>query len=258
MYLTKNDAIEIIRQIQSFESDLNNIFKSRGYSFRGNLGRRNALISIAQEKETAKVLRKNFKEVIEDGRPGKPDIYIADIDRELECKITSGSKTKGTSRSFSFQTDWETICNKGKLDYVYIMCDENFQKFCFLYFDSLTSDDFFPPASGSRGKSRMNKAKAMKKVSCLIGNYIVRNDMHISSIKNTLAKESNDHLFKIRELHKKYNSILECDIEKKNIIVTARDNETIRHQNKIKKLSDRLSYWKNAGNSYTFTFEEIE
>ena len=67
MYLTRQDALEIVQRLKSFESDLNEAFTKRGYSLRDNTGRRNALISIAQERETAEVLRKRFKDVIEDG-----------------------------------------------------------------------------------------------------------------------------------------------------------------------------------------------
>ena len=166
MYLTREDIVEVLKNMQSFESDLNAVYQSRGYDFRTNTGRRNALISVSQESETAKVLRKKFEEVIEDGAPGKPDIYIKDIDTELECKLTSGSKSKG-SRVYALQTDWETLCNKGQLDYLYIVANKEFDEFCVLFFEGLTSDDFFPPANGSRGKSRMNKTNAMQKCTCL-------------------------------------------------------------------------------------------
>ena len=69
MYLTKENVVDILMRIQSFENDLNSVFSKRGYSLRNNLGRRNALISLAQERETANVLRRKFKDVIEDGAP---------------------------------------------------------------------------------------------------------------------------------------------------------------------------------------------
>ena len=117
-----------------FEQDLNNVFASYGYSFRNNLGRRNALLSNAQEHEIAEALRSTFKSVIEDGRPGKPDVVIQDINKELECKLTSGH---GKNKSYSLQTDWATLKKKGKLDYVYMIADESFSKFCVLFFEGL-------------------------------------------------------------------------------------------------------------------------
>ena len=79
MYLSREDIVKVLSEMKSFESDLNNAFAKRGYDFRSNTGRRNALMSVAQEVETAKVLREKFKKVIEDGAPGKPDIFIVDI-----------------------------------------------------------------------------------------------------------------------------------------------------------------------------------
>lgn len=255
MYLTKQDALEIVKRLKSFESDLNEAFTKRGYSLRNNAGRRNALISIAQERETANVLRKRFKDVIEDGMPGKPDIYIEDIKRELECKLTSGSKTKGKSRAYSFQTDWATICNKKKLDYVYLVCNEEFDSFCFLYFEGLTPDDFFPPAPGSRGKSRMNKAKAMKKVTCLLGDYTTKNNIQLENIKGQFINETNEHLMKSRESYKKYNAAVNEVL--KNKIKNQNDKEFKRHSVAVKKLQTRLDYWKNATPMYKFSLESI-
>ena len=119
--------------MKSFESDLSAVFSDRGYNFRSNLGRRNALLSVSQEREVARVLRKKFKRVIEDGAPGKPDIYIEDIDKELECKLTSGTRSGG-SVTYALQTDWDTICQKKKLDYLYFIVDEKFENFCVLFF----------------------------------------------------------------------------------------------------------------------------
>ena len=132
MYLTKSMVREALRNVQSFENELDNLFASYDYDLRDNLGRRNALCSQAQEKELAKVLSKTYENVIQDGAPGKPDIYIKDIERELECKLTSGNRT--SSVSYSLQTDWATLSNKGSLDYLYVLCDENFENFCVLYF----------------------------------------------------------------------------------------------------------------------------
>ena len=49
-----------------------------------------------EEKETAKTLRKKYADVESDGAPGKPDVVIHDLGKELECKLTSGSRSKGT------------------------------------------------------------------------------------------------------------------------------------------------------------------
>ena len=110
MYINRDDALEIIGGMQEFERKLANLFTDYNYDLRENLGRRNMLLSAVQEKETARVLRKKYARVEADGAPGKPDVVICDIDKELECKLTSGSKSGG-SVSFSLQTDYATLEN---------------------------------------------------------------------------------------------------------------------------------------------------
>ena len=256
MYLTKEDVVEILKRIQSFENDLNSVFSKRGYDLRNNLGRRNALISLAQERETANVLRQKFKNVIEDGAPGKPDIYIADIKKELECKLTSGSKSK-SSVSYSLQTDWETLCNKKTLDYMYILANADFKKFCVLFFEGLTPDDFFPPASGSRGKSRMNKTKAMKKVIVLHGGVINNNNVYLEKIKLETNQEFKDHMLKMRNYNAEELKLKSTQNYRREEIKKIKENEIIRHRKKIKKLSDRRLYWSNSPDKFKMLFEEL-
>jgi hypothetical protein len=195
MYLTKAMVREALKNVQTFEHELDNLFASYDYSLRNNLGRRNALCSQAQEKELAKVLRTKFESVIQDGAPGKPDIFIGDINKELECKLTSGNRS--SSVSYSLQTDWETLSNKGSLDYLYVLCDEDFEKFCVLYFEGLTTEDFYPPASGSRGKSRMKKSSAMKKAVCLHGAFSTQNENYINSYTERISENVDDYLKKV-------------------------------------------------------------
>ena len=99
VYITKDDAREILTRMKGFESDLRGVYENWEYDFRENLGRRNALVSMAQETETARVLSKKFHGVMSDGAPGKADITIGEIDTELECKLTSGSRS-GNSVTF--------------------------------------------------------------------------------------------------------------------------------------------------------------
>ena len=64
MYITREDAIGILRGMCSFERGLKSFFARYGYDLHENLGRRNILLSNAQEKETQKVLSKKYKSVI--------------------------------------------------------------------------------------------------------------------------------------------------------------------------------------------------
>ena len=169
-YITKKQIHEVLQKVRTFELSLNALFSEYGYSLNANLGRRNALLSASQEKELANVLRKQFgyADIIDDGRPGQPDIIIKSLNRELECKLTSGS---GQYKTFTLQTDYATLVRKKSLDYLYILTNPEFNKFCVIFFDNLEPSDFFPPANGSRGKSQMNKKKGMKKATFLWGDY---------------------------------------------------------------------------------------
>ena len=91
-YITKDDASRILARMMGFESDLRAVYDRWEYDFHENLGRRNALVSMSQEVETARVLSEKYSGVSSDGAAGKPDIFIGEIDAELECKLTSGSR----------------------------------------------------------------------------------------------------------------------------------------------------------------------
>ncbi len=251
-YLTPKLTQEVIGRLKTFENELCDVFHRYGYDLRDNLGRRNQLVSQAQEKEFARSLRTVFKEVIEDGAPGKPDIFIVDIDKELECKLSSGS---GKSKTFSLQTDWETLKNKGKLDYLYMLTTPDFEGFCVLLFKDLTTDDFFPPASGSRGKSRMNKAKAMKKCQALHGRFLNKRKIMIQKWgirKGMTELEKNKRIFELRnELVKTKNNKKRQKIME--IIVT----ESRRFHNKIDFYQRKINLWESKEDSFTFKFEGL-
>ena len=253
VYITQGDAREILSRMKGFESDLRGVYENWEYDFRENLGRRNALVSMAQEAETARVLSKKFRGVMADGAPGKADITIDEIGVELECKLTSGSRS-GNSVTFDFRTDWETICNKGKLDYVYILADENFEKFAFLFFEGLTPDDFFPPANGSRGKSRMNKAKGMEKCTPLFGNFVKRNDAYIDSLNAELQEAIDKFQARMAELRDREARTL-LQMERKKTLI---QNEIERTDRRMEKLRERLNYWIESPDSYTFILNDLD
>jgi hypothetical protein len=140
---------------------------------------------------------------------------------------------------------------------MYIIADNNFEKFCVLFFEGLTPDDFFPPATGSRGKSRMNKSKAMNKVHCLIGDYKCHNDAHIAKIKDEIKLEVETHRNKIRSLWDKHNNTSIKAIKKKEKIEAIGRNEFDRHVKKINKLTDRINYWKSSSKRFKFIFEKV-
>ena len=150
-YFTREDASRVINQLKGFENKLSSLFNSYDLDLRTNSGRRNMLLSQAQEAFFSRALSEKGFDCIHDGRTGEADIVINCIGKELECKLTSGSRS-----SWPLQCDYTTLSRKGELDFLYMLCNKNFDEFAVLLFENLTVDDFFFPAPGSRQKSRMN------------------------------------------------------------------------------------------------------
>lgn len=253
-YITRADALQILRNMRRFETGLKSFFSSFDYDLHENLGRRNILLSNAQEKETQKVLSKRYNSVVSDGAPGKPDVVIEDIDVELECKLTSGSRSNGTL-TYNLQTDWETICNKGQLDYNYIIASQDFTKFCYIIFVGLTPEDFHSPSTGARGKARMRKETAYPKAKFLVGSLTNNADARLETIRNEIIERTNQNKTRITELNERLSNA-NPDTKKYQKIVVMIDNETVRFNKKVEKLRKREDHWsKNC--SYTFNLEDV-
>ena len=255
MYITREDMLEVIGRMQDLENKLGNLFANHNYDLRENLGRRNQLLSCVQEKETARVLRKKYAIVLDDGAPGKPDVVICDIEKELECKLTSGSKSGG-SVSFSLQTDYATLKNKESLDYLFILANDAFDEFCVIFFEGLTIDDYFPPASGSRGKARMRKDSALKKATFLIGGVENLADEHLEKIDSELnerAQELDYRLVGLRSKLKETSLKATTAREKISDVIT---NESSRYDKAVAKLISRRKYWEENP-KYSFQFEKV-
>ena len=91
MYLTEKMMKEAIKNMQRFNAEITELYEKHGMSLAENLGRRNNMLSQSQEHFVAQELRKAYSNVITDGAPGQPDIFIKDIDTELECKLTNNT-----------------------------------------------------------------------------------------------------------------------------------------------------------------------
>jgi nitrogen regulatory protein PII-like uncharacterized protein len=215
-YITRDDTVFALSRMKRFHNDLRDVMSRNGFDLLSNLGRRNILLSQAQEKYFAEALSRRH-DVVCDGRTGEPDIVMNCIDRELECKLTSRQK----SGAISFQTDYETLVKKKRLDYLYVVADEAFDKFAVIHYKDLTPSDFRDLSSGSRGKSQLMKHSAADRADVLFGN--------IENI-NT------------RELKK-----LENKLNKKNL--------TNIQKNRLKK---SVSYWKNIPTKYSISLEAID
>jgi hypothetical protein len=181
-YLTPIMAREAIKSMKNFHDDIVDVYDRNGMDLLDNLGRRNIVMSQAQEKFFAQVLSKSYEDVIEDGHTGQPDIVIGALNKELECKLTSRHR----SGAISFQSDFETLQNKKSLDYLYVIADQLFNKFAVLHFLELTVDDFRSLSPGSRGKVAMYKHRGMKKCNVLLGDVRSLNSRHIDRLEKKL------------------------------------------------------------------------
>jgi len=183
-YLTPEMANDAIVKMKCFHDDVVSLYDEYDMDLLDNLGRRNIVMSQAQEKFFAGSLAKYYEGVQNDGRTGLPDIFIESLNKELECKLTSKHK----SGSISFQTDRETLAQKKELDFLYVIADPAFSKFAVLHFVGLTTDDFRPISPGSRGKVAMYKHKGMKKCNMLLGDAIDINERELAKINKRLSE----------------------------------------------------------------------
>ena len=181
-YLTRNDALSALADMKAFHDECKTMYARHGFNLLDNLGRRNIILSQAQEKYFADALSKKFKNVRNDGRTGEPDIVIGELNKELECKLTSRHK----GGAISFQSDYQTLLQKENLDYLYVIGDENFESFAVLHFEGLNVDDFRPLSTGSRGKVAMFKHKGMKKCNILCGDVVDINEENLEKLHKKL------------------------------------------------------------------------
>lgn len=257
MYITKEDAVNVLQNMQSFELSLKEVYDAYEYNLHENLGRRNILLSNSQEKETAKVLRKKFKEVISDGAPGRPDVVISDINAELECKLTSGSTSAKGVTSYAFYTDWQTLAKKGCLDYNFIVANKDFTEFCYIIFEGLTLDDFTEPPRSARGKAQMNKHKAFKKARFLVGGVHDRAVDYLRDTDRDIIARRLQKSTRIEELTSRLALCSDSSVSKRKNLLRVIENETKRHDKALAKLNDRKLRWTDKS-SYSFVFEKIE
>jgi len=181
-YLTREDAIFALKRMQDFHDECKSLYQRHGFNLLDNLGRRNIVLSQAQEKYFADALSQKFKDVRNDGRTGEPDIVIGELGQELECKLTSRHK----GGAISFSTDHQTLLQKNNLDYLYVIASADFKDFAVLHFQELSVEDFRPLANGSRGKVAMAKHKGMQKCNVLYGNVVDLNEKNLVRLHTKL------------------------------------------------------------------------
>ena len=167
-YLTREASVEAIKKITDLFTDINTLYDKYGIDLGNDVGRKNILISAAQEHFFAEAIKSVVGECSSDGRTGMADIVIESLDnREVECKVVCRGKTG----SWSLQADKATLEKKGSCDFLYLLFDREHANVAVLLFEDLVPDDFYDPAPGSRGKARLKKSTAFKKCIPLVGGF---------------------------------------------------------------------------------------
>jgi hypothetical protein len=181
-YLTREMATFALAKMQNFYYELESLYTKHGLNINEDMGRRNILMSSLQEKYFAKAIGGVFPDTSANGKTGEPDIIIPALNRELECKLTS----KNRSGSWALQSDYNTLSRKGAVDHLYVLASDDFGDFGVLFFEGLTTGDFHPPASGSKGKSRLNWAIAIHKCTVVMGGINDKSEKYVTDATSTL------------------------------------------------------------------------
>lgn len=187
IYINSKIAKKAILKMKTFHGSLEGIYSDNGMGFLDDLGRRNILMSRPQEVFFCKEIKNLYPSAVSDGRTGQPDILIPEIQKELECKIT----TKRKGGSWSFQADYATLERKGSCDFLYVCCDKYFNNFAVFHFDNLTTKDFKVPAPGSRGKSKLILRNCIDRCTPLIGSLQNRNKVFLKKALEKLENSKN-------------------------------------------------------------------
>ena len=167
-YLDRDSSVEAIKNISSLFNDVTDVYEKYGININRDVGRKNILISAAQEHFFANAIASVVGECSNDGRTGMADIVIGSLDdREVECKVVCRGKTG----SWSLQADKATLERKGSCDFLYLLFDRTHENTAVLLFENLVPDDFYDPAPGSRGEARLKKSSAFKKCKALVGGF---------------------------------------------------------------------------------------
>ena len=254
--LTKKMVADALADMKLFHDAQKELHESFGLDFSENLGRRNIIMSHPQEKFFTKHLRSKYQSVIDDGRTGQPDIYIEDLEREIECKLT----TRNASGAINLQSDFETLHNKKNLDYLYVIASPDFESFCVLYFEGLNTSDFRHLSPGARGKVSMKKHAGMKKCKILWGSAFDKNKAETKKLKLLTQDIADNHLQRMTNLQAR---LLEAKSSKHNPVKKIESltrmirNQAERYSKKITAIQDRKKYWEATPEKFSFILQNI-
>ena len=254
--INREMALEACVSMKSFHSELVELYNKQGMNLASNRGRRNILMSAPMEHFLAEAIKSSFTNVSCDGRTGEADITVhADSGPiEIECKLTSPHQSSG---SIAFQTDHDTLVNKGSLDYVYIIADEEFEAFCTIYFQGLTIDEFRGLSPGARGKVQMYKWAGMKKATVLVGEAISSNDTKIKKITDASKIKIEEKVSQLTQWRKQLEDLPESSKyqEKKLTEQIHRGLDYI--DSVVNKTADDVRITRQANPRYSFKYETV-
>ncbi|MDB4337484.1 hypothetical protein OAA09_00540 [bacterium] len=252
-YITKEMVHAALSRMKSFHDKQLILHEEFGIDFTENTGRRNIIMSAAQEKFFANEIASHFPDAVNDGKTGQPDIVIPSMNKELECKIT----TRRSKGGYSFQTDYETLRKKGSLDYLYVLASPDFNEFAVLFFEGLTIEDFLPPASGSRGKSQMKKSVGMKKAHVLHGDVKTINDIQITKQSVSFFNAAMSAYQDAMSSNKKIFACSPTAIRKKERLQEGLEKRMNRHSKKMQDIIDKTNYWQSTDSKYKFILDAV-
>lgn len=249
-------ALEACVAMKSFHSELVELYNNHGMNLAANRGRRNILMSAPMEHFLAESIKSAFPNVVCDGKTGAADItvYSQSGPIEIECKLTSPHQSSG---SIAFQTDHDTLVNKGSLDYVYIIADEDFEAFCVIYFQGLTIDEFRDISPGARGKVQMYKWAGMKKAKVLVGEAISSNDVKIKKITDASKIKIEEKTAELSVWRKQLESLSEGSNYKKKKLTEQIHRGLQYIDSVVNKTADDVRITRQAKARYSFKYENV-
>ena len=267
---SRETAILACRNMQQFYSKLNGLYESSDMSLEANRGRRNVLMSGPMEKFLADAINSNeiskdnlYRSVVSDGKTGETDIVIHrhkahtqedDLTIEIECKLTSPHQSSG---SITFQTDHDTLVNKGSLDYVYIIAGESFAEFCVLYFKGLTIDDFRSLSPGARGKVQMYKYLGMKKCNILVGSAVDSKQVKIEKLVALNQKKISDRNKQITAWATKLESLNKTQVYERSKVLGQIEKAKEFIKTLLNNQAQAVTIISEEKSRYSFKFETI-
>jgi len=254
MYLTREQSLEALGNMMEFNGRLRDVYSEFGMNLESNLGRRNILLSGAQERFFADSLRGSFPKVRSDGHTGEPDIIIPELNKELECKLTTRYQSTG---ALAFQSDSMSFEGKENgLDFLYVVADEIFESFAVLHFIGLTRDDFHKESPGSRGRVRMKKYKAMPKCKIIIGSAEDLRERRIEQYTRDLKGLTAKWADRMGELR---NRLAGCKPGTKRLQKTESliGRENSRYIQRIEHVEASIVKWRLKDPMYSISLENI-